>query len=286
LVAQRANPAIIAPFIRHTMPDWLYAIIYGLVEGITEFIPVSSTGHLLITEKLLHHKEDDVFNIFIQSGAVLAIVPLFWKKISGMLFEFKKPANFDWLIKLIVAFGITGAIGFVVDKKGFKLPEALQPVAWALLIGGIVIFVVEAISANRRLTNQVTWAQVILAFGIGQIVAGMLPGASRSGTTIMVAMLMGLARPVATEFSFILGVPTLMAAGLFKLFKAYKAHELHLDNSAHLAIGTVVSAIVSFIVVRWLIHYVQRHTFNGFAIYRVLAGGALLAAILMGWLKN
>lgn len=268
------------------MPDWLYAILYGLVEGLTEFIPVSSTAHLLITEKLLHHKEDDVFNIVIQSGAVLAIIPLFWKKISGMLFDFKKPVNQDWLVKLIVSFGITGAIGYVVDKKGFKLPEAVGPVAWALLIGGFVIFAVEFFSKGRRLGNNVSWPAVLLAFGIGQIVAGMLPGASRSGTTIMAAMLLGVARPVATEFSFILGVPTLLAAGAFKLFKAYKAHELHLENSAHLAIGFVVAGIVSFVVVRWLIHYVQRHTFNGFAVYRVIVGAALLVAIAMAWIKD
>ncbi len=265
------------------MTDWLYAIIYGIVEGLTEFIPVSSTAHLLITEKLLHHPEDDVFNVVIQSGAVLAIIPLFWKKISGMIFGLSvERKNKDWLIKLIAAFALTSAGMLLAEKKGMKLPEELSPVAWAMLIGGVVIFAVEFWEKGRNLSSVVTWPQVILAFGIGQIVAGCFPGASRSGTTIMVAMLMGLSRPVATEFSFILGVPTLLAAGAYKLLKAYKAGELHLENSTHLAIGFIVSAVISFFVVRWLIRFVQTHTFNGFAIYRVILGVILFVWIAKG----
>jgi len=264
------------------MTDSLYAIIYGIVEGLTEFIPVSSTAHLLITEKLLKYHESEVFNIVIQSGAVLAIIPLFWKKFSGMIFGLKEKANRDYLIKLLVAFAITSVGMLLAEKKGLKLKDEIPPIAWAMLIGGIVIFAVEAMAKGRNLAKGVSWATVIVAFGLGQIVAGCFPGASRSGTTIMVAMIMGLTRPVATEFSFILGVPTLLAAGGYKLLKAIKAGEMHGASVTHLGIGFIVSAIVSFIVVRWLIRYVQSHTFNGFAGYRVVLGVALFVWVAMG----
>lgn len=265
-----------------TDPNLLYAIIYGIVEGLTEFIPVSSTAHLLISENILHHHEGEVFNIFIQSGAVLAIIPLFWKKFSGMLFGLKDKANQDYLFKLIVAFAITSVGMLLAEKKGLKLKDDIPPIAWAMLIGGIVIFAVEAMAKGRNLAKGVSWATVVVAFGLGQIVAGCFPGASRSGTTIMVAMIMGLARPVATEFSFILGVPTLLAAGAYKLLKAVKAGEMHGQSTLHLGVGFVVSAIVSFIVVRWLIRYVQSHTFNGFAVYRVLLGIGLFVWVAKG----
>src|ERR1700750_597661 len=129
------------------MPDWLIAIILGIVEGITEFIPVSSTGHLIVAENLLHLGEDsfftsDLFNIVIQCGAVLAVLPLFKDRLK-MLTHFHDPESKLFLAKIVVAFGITGAVGFVLDKKGFKLPDNMTPVAWALIIGGVVFIVVE-----------------------------------------------------------------------------------------------------------------------------------------------
>ncbi len=257
------------------MTDWLYAIIFGLVEGLTEFIPVSSTAHLLIAEKLLHHREDDVFNIVIQGGAVLAIIPLFWKKFTGMVTGLSDKANRDLLAKLFVAFVITSVGMLIAEKRGFKLPEEILPVAWALIIGGIVILLVETISKKRVLSDNITWPLAI-TFGLAQVAAGILTGSSRSGTTIMLAMLLGMSRPAATEFTFLLGVPTLLAATAWKLLKAFKSGGFHDGALMHLTIGFVVAAISSFIVVKWLIRYVQSHTFNGFAIYRILLGAALL----------
>lgn len=261
------------------MPHWLHAIILGLIEGITEFIPISSTAHLLIAEKFLGIHEDDLFNIVIQGAAVLAIIPLFWKQFSGMIFGLSDPKNRDLFIKLTVAFVITSVGMIIAEKRGFKLPEQIQPVAWALIIGGVVILIVETISKKRVLSDSITWPLAI-SFGLAQIAAGILTGSSRSGTTIMVAMLLGMARPAATEFSFLLGVPTLVAATGWKLLKAIKSGGLHGEASLHLAIGCVAAAISSFIVVKWLIRYVQSHTFNSFAIYRILVGAALLVWLM------
>ena len=266
------------------MPDWLYAIINGLIEGITEFIPVSSTGHLLVGEKLMHHAESDLFNIVIQGGAVLAVVPLFWKQFCGMIFGLGDPKNRDLAIKLFVAFALTCGVGFILDKKGYKLPEDVAPVAWALLIGGIIIFGVESLCKRRVLSERLTWPLVIIFF-LGQIIAAVFPGASRSGSTIMLAMLFGMTRPAATEFTFLLGVPTLLAASAWKLLKALKEGGLHNGEVVHLGIGFVVAAVSSFIVVKWLIRYVQHHTFNGFAIYRILLGALLFGALAAGWIE-
>src|SRR5690242_15997305 len=117
------------------MPDWLINLILGVIEGITEFIPVSSTGHLLVAEKILHVEKSDLFNIVIQCGAVIAVLPLFPQRIFKFIFEWREKETFDYLLKIIVAFGITGAVGFVLDKKGFKLPESQTPIAIALLVG-------------------------------------------------------------------------------------------------------------------------------------------------------
>ena len=261
------------------MPDWLHAIILGLIEGITEFIPVSSTAHLLIAEKFLGIHEDDLFNIVIQGAAVLAIIPLFWKQFSGMVFGLSDPKNRDLLIKFLIAFGITGVGGVILKKLGFTLPKEIAPIAWALLVGGIVIMAVEAFCGKRKLDDTLTY-KLAIAFGIAQLVAAVFPGASRSGSTIMLAMLLGMSRSAATEFTFLLGVPTILAASALESYKTLKTTGLHTDSWLHVGIGSLAAAISSFIVVKWLIQYVQSHTFTGFAIYRVLVGAALLVWLM------
>jgi len=258
------------------MPHWLDAIILGLVEGITEFIPVSSTAHLLIAENFLSLKESDVFNIVIQGGAVLAIIPLFWKQFSGMIFGLHEAGNRDLLAKLLVAFLITAVGGYILDKRGFRLPEQLEPVAWALIVGGVGIFFVEFAEKHRVPVERITWPLAV-AFGLAQVIAAVFPGLSRSGATIMLAMLLGMSRYSATEFTFLLGVPTILAAGSLKLFKALKGtEEVQGHGWLHITIGFIVAAVSSFFVVKWLIRYVQTHTFNSFAVYRVIVGVALL----------
>src|SRR6266850_4684592 len=201
------------------MSDWLAAIILGIVEGITEFLPVSSTGHLLIVERLLNIKESDLFNVVIQCGAVLAVLPLFPDRLKQFIFRWREPGTRDYLLKILVAFGITGVGGILLEKMHFKLPETARPVAIALLVGGVLFIVVEWWLRGKTLRNDVTWA-VVIAVAVGQLLAAVFPGSSRSGSTILLALLLGLSRPAATEFSFLVGIPTILAASGLKIFKA------------------------------------------------------------------
>jgi len=268
------------------MPDWLASIILGIIEGLTEFIPVSSTGHLLIAEDFMQRRgilqsilgdvdQKEIFTIVVQSAAALALVPLFWSKLTGMLFRFREPANGDLLKKLIVAFGITCVAGLAFKKLNIELPETALPVAWATLIGGFVILAVERWSGGKVLSSELTWPIVVAVAG-GQILAMVFPGASRSGSTIMVALLMGLARPAATEFSFLLGVPTLLAAGGYELLKAFTKGKLAHMDWINYSFGFIAAGVSAFIVVKWLIRFVQGHSFNSFAYYRIALGAALL----------
>ena len=256
------------------MPDWLNAILLGLIEGLTEFIPVSSTGHLLIAEKWLGHRPD-WFNVFIQVGAALALLPIFWTKLMGLLGTISQRDSRDYLLKLIVAFGITGAGGVVLDKMNYELPETVGPVAWATLIGAFVIWGVEAWRKNHQGQATLTWTVAVVC-GAAQLVAAVFPGTSRSGVTIMAALALGLVRHAAAEFSFILGMITLTAAGGYKLLSAYRHDEIHGASALDLSLGFVAAAVSAFLVVKWLLRFVQGHTFNGFALYRLLLGAALL----------
>ncbi|MEI9961903.1 MAG: undecaprenyl-diphosphate phosphatase [Limisphaerales bacterium] len=187
------------------MSDWIVALILGLVEGITEFIPVSSTGHLLLAEKLLRTHQSDLFNIVIQCGAVIAVLPLFPQRLYQFVFEWRHKDVQSYLLKILAAFFITGVGGFILDKKGFKLPDEPLPIAWALLVGGIAFVAIEWWLRGRKLTNEITWT-IALAVGLAQLIAAVFPGTSRSGATILFCLLLGLARPAATEFSFLVGI--------------------------------------------------------------------------------
>jgi undecaprenyl-diphosphatase len=262
------------------MPDWIAVIILGIVEGITEFLPVSSTGHLLIAEHWLP-RQSDLFNVVIQSGAVLAVLPLFPERLRQFAFQWREKAVQGYALKIVFACVLTGIPGYILEKKGFKLPEELGPVAWALLAGGIGFLAVEAWLRGRTLTNEVTWA-VASAVGLGQLVAAVFPGTSRSGATILLCLMLGLARPAATEFSFLVGVPTMLAAGAWKIFQAlhYHAGETAGTHWGMVLLGSVVAAIVSFVAVRWLLRYVQTHTFNVFGWYRIAAAALLFLLLL------
>jgi len=202
------------------MPDWLINLILGVVEGITEFIPVSSTGHLLVAEHLLKVEKTDLYNIVIQCGAVIAVLPLFPQRLYKFVFEWRQKETMDYLLKIFVAFAITGAVGFVLDKKGFKLQETSTPIAVALLVGGIAFLLVEFFLRGKKLGTEITWT-IAIAVAVGQLIAGTCPGTSRSGATIVFCLLLGLSRPAATEFSFLVGIPTMLAAGGWKIFKAF-----------------------------------------------------------------
>ena len=258
------------------MTPWLVVVILGIIEGLTEFIPVSSTGHLLLAEQWLP-AQSELFNVVIQCGAMLALLPIFSKRLREMAFQLHEPENRDLLTKLAVAFVITGVGGLLMKKLGFVLPHDSMPIAWATFVGGFVILGIERWIKGRDLPDQITWT-IAIAVGVAQLIAATFPGASRSGSTIMMALVIGLNRPRATEFSFLLGIPTMFAAGLFEIHHELKHAGVGAPKESWglILLGTAVSAVVAFVVVKWLIHFVQHHTFKGFAAYRIVMGAAML----------
>ncbi len=258
------------------MPEWLVAVILGFIEGLTEFIPVSSTGHLLIAQHWIP-RQSDLYNIVIQSGAVLAVLPLFSHHMRTIM-HWREPTNRDLILKVFVAFFITGVGGLILDHFDYELPEEVGPVAWPLIIGGILFIGIERFLRGKERSSQITWA-VVIAVAIAQLVAAVFPGASRSGATILFALMLGTNRVLATEFSFLVGIPTLLAAGGLKIFKALRVGAQ--EDWAMLGLATLVSAIVSFIAVKWLLKFVQSHSFVGFGVYRIILGIVLL---LLPWL--
>lgn len=253
-----------------SLPEWAVVVILGLIEGITEFLPVSSTGHMLLAEHWLPHRQGELFLAVVQSGAVLAVITVFWGRVKSMLLGWKEPENRDFIFKLGVAFFMTAVGGIVLKKLGFRLEEKAGPVAWATLIGGILIFVIEGMVKGKPLKDEVSWP-VAVFLGVAQLLAVVFPGASRSGTTILMALALGVSRPKAAEFSFLLGIPTLLAAGALKIVT-----EKEPVNWGMVALGTAVAAVTAFAVVKWLLKFVQTHTFNVFGWYRVILGVAIL----------
>lgn len=257
--------------------EWFNALIIGIVEGITEFLPISSTGHLLILEHALDVRKSDLFNVVIQCGAVVAVLPLFPDRLRQVFYGWREPEARDFIIKLGAAFVITGVGGVILEKLHFKLPEETLPVAMALMIGGVLFLAMEWWVEDKEPTSGVTWP-VVVAVGVGQLIAAVFPGSSRSGTTILLMLALGMSRPAATEFSFLVGIPTMLAAGGLKIFKAlhHPPPGAEPENWLLLLWCAVVSAVVSFIAVKWLLRYIQTHTFTAFGWYRILAGAFLL----------
>ncbi len=253
------------------MSNLMQVILLGVIEGITEFLPISSTGHLLIAEHWLGARSE-LFNVAIQLGAILAIVLIYRERLWDLARGLGKPAQRDYTAKLIVAFVITAIGGMAAAKLGLKLPETVRPVAWALLLGGVAILGIERLVARAPASERITWT-VAIWVGLAQVLAAIFPGTSRSAATIFAAMLAGCsARPAATEFAFLLGIPTMLAATAYELLKHRDESEPLLD----LAIGFVVSALVAFVAVKWLLGYIRTHRFTVFAWYRIALGAALL----------
>src|SRR5579872_5501643 len=228
------------------MTDLWQTIVLGIVEGITEFLPVSSTGHLLVTEHWLGERSE-LFNVAIQAGAILAVVFIYWRRLLDLFTHLDDPPRRDYFLKLTVAFLITAVGGFIATRNGFKLADAIRPIAVALIVGGIAILLIERMLASRPVLVEVTW-RVAIWVGLAQIVAGIFPGTSRSAATIFAAMLAGLtSRPAATEFAFLVGIPTMFAATGYELMKT--RHEAASEDWTALAIGFLVSGVVAFISV-------------------------------------
>ena len=262
------------------MNEILDVILLGIIEGVTEFLPVSSTGHLLIAEHWLGARSD-LFNIAIQAGAILAVCLIYRQRLWQLATHLGNKQERDYAAKLALAFGITAVLGLALAKSGFKLPTAVTPVAWALVIGGVWILLAERLIANRPEVTTIAWSTAALV-GLLQVVAGVFPGTSRSAATIFVALLAGTtSRAAATEFAFLVGIPTMFAASAYELMKTLKQGQTHEDWSL-LGIAFAVSCATAFVVVRWLLGYIRSHRFTAFAWYRIVLGIALLLGLPAG----
>ncbi|MBZ4023575.1 undecaprenyl-diphosphatase [Rhodobacter sp. TJ_12] len=255
-------------------------VALGVIEGITEFLPISSTGHLLLAENWLGARSD-TYNIAIQAGAILAVTLIYWRRIVGLFTGLGEAENRDYMTKLGVAFGITAILGLLVKKMGFELPETVMPVAIALVVGGVWMIVAERLAERKPDCAAITM-KVAIAVGVAQIIAGVFPGTSRSASTIFIAMLLGTTnRAAATEFAFLVGIPTMYAATAYELLKQLGGEAAHEDWTA-LGIAFAVSTVTAFVAVKWLLGYIRTHRFTIFAWYRIVFGGALLVLVAAG----
>lgn len=280
----------IACFLASSLSDvWrerFITLLFGIIEGITEFLPISSTGHLIIVQKILGEERSEFFNVGIQAGAVLAVALIYWKHLLRLFLESARKENRDYICKLAAAFGITAVLGILSRKAGFKLSDSsLAAVTSAVWLGALVILAVEwRIKRRARLhaaplKESISWPAAVVA-GLAQVIAGIFPGTSRSMATILGTMLMGVSRTASTEFSFILGIPTMFAASGYMLLADIREHGPPAAGEIeHFTIGFIISMAVAFIVVKWLLGYIRSHDFIPFAWYRIALGIMLLLMI-------
>ena len=263
--------------------DTIQSIIIGIVEGLTEFIPVSSTGHMIITEKILNIAEDDfskVFTIAIQLGAILAVVVLYWKK----FFNFK-----NWQFYAKIAVGVVPALmlGFLFSKKIDALLESSTTVALSLLVGGIILLFIDNVFKNGEIDKEenISFFKSFM-IGIWQCIA-MIPGVSRSAASIIGGMQQKLTRSAAAEFSFFLAVPTMLAATGYKLLTYYQDYGGFSANEIkQLAIGNVVAFVVALLAIKFFIGFLKKHGFKIWGYYRIVVGIVLLLLIYTGYIKS
>ncbi len=259
------------------------SIIIAIVEGITEFIPISSTGHMIITEKLLQMPEDEftkVFTVAIQLGAILAVVVLYAKK----FFNF---SQWQFYVKLAVAVLPALIIGFLFSKKIDALLDSSQTVAISMLAGGIILIFIDKAFKNPEVHNEreVSFAKAFI-IGIWQCVA-MIPGISRSAASIIGGMQQKLTRSAAAEFSFFLAVPTMLAATVYKLYKYTKENGAFSSEQIKLlSIGNIVAFAVALLAIKFFITFLKKHGFRVWGVYRIIVGIALLVLIYSGWIKS
>ena len=261
------------------------AALMGIVEGLTEFLPVSSTGHLILVGSLLGMTDEKskVFDIAIQTGAILAVVIVYWNRLSAAVVGFGSSARSRrFVLNVAIGFLPAAVIGFVVYKSIKAYLFNGPVVAAAFIVGGLIILWVEKRPNPRppRIADVDAMTPLdALKVGFVQCL-GMIPGTSRSGATIIGGMLLGLSRKAATEFSFFLAIPTLIAAGGYSLWQARQ-----MLSSADLplfAVGFVVSFLAAWLCVRWLLRYISTHDFTPFAWYRIAFGIVVLATAWSG----
>lgn len=252
------------------------AIIIAIVEGITEFLPVSSTGHMIITSSLLHIEKDEftkLFEVAIQPGAIMAVVFLYWKK----FFDINR---WRFYIKLLVAVVPALLLGFLFSDTIDRLLESPLTVSITLLAGGIILLFIDKVFTDHTIASEedISYRQAFI-IGCWQCIS-LVPGVSRSASTIIGGMQQKLTRKLAAEFSFFLAVPTMCAATGYKLLKGYGS--IHAEQVRLLVLGNIVAFIVAIIAIRFFIGYLQKHGFKFFGYYRIIAGIILLVLIYTG----
>jgi len=286
------------------MHDYLLSIILGVIEGLTEFLPVSSTAHLRIAEALFQIDLGNgfwkMYSVVIQLGAILALTAFFWRRILKFLRTFPRGERDDRTVfthplsLVLIAFIVTAVPAFLLSKLIGKNLENLHVMAFALLIGGIVMWLVDSLFVRPNI-QQMEDTNLPTAIWIGavQVLSAVFPGTSRSMCTIAAGQVAGMSREAALEFSFFLSIPTMFVATGYDLLKAVKPHAAPdsiaaLTMTPHLwivlALGFLAAFVVAFAVVAWFLHWVRRHGFTPFAIYRIVLGLVLLLALSRGLL--
>jgi undecaprenyl-diphosphatase len=283
------------------MNDYWLAIVLGVVEGLTEFLPISSTGHMLLAEQLLGVNREDsfwkMFTVVIQLGAILAVVVFYAGRLRDLVADFFSPKRAAglgpvapvprWrhpLVLVLAAVVPAGAIGVLAKHRIDDLMEKTLPIGVALAVGGVLIELIERWTRGRGTVEdvaQVSPAQAI-AIGFAQAVA-LIPGVSRSASTIMGGRLCGLKLRAAADFSFLLSIPTMTAASGYSLYKHHEPLDAH--QWLVLGLGFAIAFVVALLVVAWFLHYLRSHSFRLFVVYRVLVGAGVIAAWGAGWLK-
>jgi undecaprenyl-diphosphatase len=268
----------------------LKAIIMGLVEGFTEFLPISSTGHLILAGSLINFTGEvaKVFEIAIQAGAILAVMWEYRARIATVLGGLTSDARQQkFVVNLIVAFLPAAGLGFLFSKAIKAHLFKPVPVALAFIVGAFVILWAERrhkVLPGAHRVETVDDMNMLDAFKVGcaQCFA-LVPGTSRSGATIIGGMLFGLSRKAATEFSFFLAIPTLLAATVYSVVKA--RHDLHMTDLPLFLVGGVAAFVSAFLCVRWLLRFISSHDFTGFAWYRIVFGIVILVTAHFGWVN-
>ncbi len=261
------------------LADLFKAIILGIIEGLTEFIPVSSTAHLLISSYLIDFQtiKNGIFEIVIQVGAILAICVIYRAKIFSVICNLKQKPQQEFTINLILAFLPAAILGVIFHKIIKEILFSNFVIAISLIIGGIIIMIVE-LRPQKSKIKTVEEIKPINAFKIGLFQSlAMIPGVSRSGATIIGGLLLGMNRKTATEFSFFLAIPTIAAASFYDLIKNYS--ELTTSNLELILAGLISAFISAILVIKWFINFVSKNNFFVFAIYRIIVGIAILIFI-------
>ena len=286
------------------MNDYLLSLVLGILEGLTEFLPVSSTAHLRIAESLfqidLKNGFWKMYSIVIQLGAILALTVFFWRRILNFLRTFPRGENGDRTVLthplslVAIAFVVTAIPAFLLSKLIGKNLENLYVMSLALLIGGIVMWAVDSVFVRPKIQQmEETGLPTAIWIGAVQVLSAVFPGTSRSMCTIAAGQMAGMSREAALEFSFFLSIPTMFVATGYDLLKTIRPHAetevmAAVAMSPHLwlvlAIGFVAAFFSAFGVVAWFLHWVRRHGFTPFAIYRIVLGLILLFALSRGLL--